>query len=707
MLKKLFLTAVLVTSLISPVFMPDAGWAVLASLKTVPVPEPLNLGAYVRDRSAAVQLGKALFWDMQVGSDGVQACGTCHFHAGADNRTRNQLSPGLNGGDSAFGNNLLGLPSPAQVFSPNTNLTRAHFPLHKLTDPDTLGEPLRNAAGVVSDTNDVVSSMGVQLRQFVDIVPGSPVDLSAPLVDDVFNLAGTNIRRVEPRNTPSVINSVFNFANFWDGRANNIFNGNNPFGPADPRNHNIVNVNGNLQTQLLRLRQSSLASQAVGPPNSDFEMSWRGRTWPKIGKKMLSLKPLAQQKVHATDSVLGPMADNATGAGLNTTYEAMIRKAFPGKYWNNTSQIVTFDVNGVPAFSPGTPANTDEYTQMEANFSLFFGIAVQLYEATLIADDSPFDRFMEGSGFQTTQQQRGMDTFLGAGGCLACHAGAETTDVSVLMLQGENPITGVPQPLNRNPLAANEFMSFLTGTGLYDGGFHNSGVRPGGAVDPAAPEFMPENEDIGRGGDTGLDASFENFPLDFGHLGLRNTGFIGPLLPAFLSAYVPPLPFGFRPTDTSPFPGRAANFGSFKTPGLRNVELTGPYMHNGGMSTLHQVVEFYARGGDFPFTNDMDFDPAIFPIGKLIGSDVRKNEVVAFLVSMTDPRVKEKTAPFDHPEIFVPINGRAPVSPTGTRDGFLARPAMFKQISAVGVGGLPAEGLPAIGTFLGLNPFSP
>src|SRR5881392_854499 len=66
------------------------------SLKTVPVPEPSNLARFVRNRPAAIALGKALFWDMQVGSDGIQACASCHFHAGADSRTRNQLSPGLN-----------------------------------------------------------------------------------------------------------------------------------------------------------------------------------------------------------------------------------------------------------------------------------------------------------------------------------------------------------------------------------------------------------------------------------------------------------------------------------------------------------------------------------------------------------------------------------------------------------------------------------
>src|SRR5690348_5512316 len=57
------------------------------SLKTVPIPQPTNLSEYVRNRDVAVVLGKALFWDMQVGSDGIQSCATCHFRAGADPRS--------------------------------------------------------------------------------------------------------------------------------------------------------------------------------------------------------------------------------------------------------------------------------------------------------------------------------------------------------------------------------------------------------------------------------------------------------------------------------------------------------------------------------------------------------------------------------------------------------------------------------------------
>lgn len=39
--------------------------------------------------------------------------------------------------------------------------------------------------------------------------------------------------------------------------------------------------------------------------------------------------------------------------------------------------------------------------------------------------------------------------------------------------------------------------------------------------------------------------------------------------------------------------------GGFKIPSLRNIELTGLYLHIGCMAALEQVVEFYARGGNF------------------------------------------------------------------------------------------------------------
>lgn len=703
------------------VFYTGTSAALLVSLKTIPIPTPLDLGNYIQNQAAAIQLGKALFWDMQVGSDGVQACATCHFHAGADSRTTNQLSPGILGGDDQFGNNNVGLPQPAPgALHLNQTLTPTHFPLHRLADQHVIGEPLSNPGNVVSDTNDVVSSQGVMLMQFIDIIPGSPVDNGSPIPDPIFNINGTNIRRVEPRHTPTVINAVFNFDNFWDGRANNIFNGNNPFGPADPRQHLITNATGNLATEELRLRHSSLASQAVGPPLSDFEMSFRGRTWPKIGKKMLSLKPLAQQEVMVSDSVLGFLADTAAGAGLTTTYAAMIQAAFPAKYWNNTTEKVTFDANGIPSFQPGTPQNTDEYTQMEANFGFFFGLAVQMYETTLVADNSRFDLFLEGAAALTNEEIIGMDVFNGSGGCLACHDGGTMMDVDTILIQGKDPVTDIPIPLNQNPINADEFMVIATGLGIYDNGFHNTGVRPSGNSDPLAPGFLAENEDIGRGGTTELGGTFTEISLSKSILGLMEIGFAPPQtpsldpLPAHMAGWVPDLPLGFLPSDTTPYAGRVTNFGAFKTPGLRNIALTGPYMHNGGLSTLRQVVDFYVRGGDFTVTNADNFDTAVVPLGLLRDEgaipglptpEQLRDGLVQFMMTLTDSRVANEQAPFDHPEIFVPITGTAPVSP-GTRALLLANSTDFQRVRAVGSFGRSAQGLPQLGTFLGLDPRS-
>ena len=64
-------------------------------LRDVDVPGPPNLNEFIKDPVMALALGKALFWDMQVGSDGIQACASCHFRAGADPRSKNQVHPGV------------------------------------------------------------------------------------------------------------------------------------------------------------------------------------------------------------------------------------------------------------------------------------------------------------------------------------------------------------------------------------------------------------------------------------------------------------------------------------------------------------------------------------------------------------------------------------------------------------------------------------
>ncbi|MET0153540.1 MAG: cytochrome c peroxidase [Candidatus Binatia bacterium] len=75
----------------------------------------------------------------------------------------------------------------------------------------------------------------------------------------------------------------------------------------------------------------------------------------------------------------------------------------------------------------------------------------------------------------------------------------------------------------------------------------------------------------------------------------------------------------------------------YKTPGLRNVGLTAPYMHDGSLATLREVVDFYDAGGA---PNEL-LDPAIRPLHL---SDPEKDDLVAFLESLTGSNVGDIVA---------------------------------------------------------------
>ena len=156
------------------------------------------------------------------------------------------------------------------------------------------------------------------------------------------------------------------------------------------------------------------------------------------------------------------------------------------------------------------------------------------------------------------------------------------------------------------------------GVALYDNGFYNTGVTRTafdigvGGIDPIIGKplsFTEQYREFLQGGNP--PDPFQVDPCTFA------------------------IPFDPANCHTPPPPDfRAAVNGAFKTPGLRNVELTGPYMHNGGMATLEQVVEFYNRGGNF---ENPELDPDIEPLG-LTGQE--KSDLVAFMKSLTDLRVR-------------------------------------------------------------------
>lgn len=101
--------------------------------------------------------------------------------------------------------------------------------------------------------------------------------------------------------------------------------------------------------------------------------------------------------------------------------------------------------------------------------------------------------------------------------------------------------------------------------------------------------------------------------------------------------------------------GHAADDARFKTPSLRNLELRGPFMHNGRLATVEEVVEFYDRGGDFDAPNK---DPRVRSLNL---SAQGKAALTAFLKRpLTDIRVRDELPPFDRPRLFTESN-RVPV----------------------------------------------
>jgi cytochrome c peroxidase len=728
---------------------------------------------YFADVNAAIQLGKAFFWDTQAGSDNRTACATCHFHAGADRRSRHQLNPGFN-----------------KLFdgaSTNWQLTAADYPF------------VAGAAGALTrNVDNSTGSAGVRASKFKGV--SGALEQTTAANDPVF---GT-MRQVTPLNAPSSINAVFNHRAFHNGRAQPEFNGVNPWGARDATAKvNMADAAGNLTPMTLRIENASLASQAVGPPVSPVEMSAAGRTFPDLAVKMLATKPLAAQFVSPSDSVLGPLV--APGVlGLDTTYAALIQKAFQPRWWNSAKLVKTGNRSS---------------TLMQANFSLYWGLSIMLYEATLVSDASPMDRYAASRLDPVTGLPRttactdlagrpsicvapgdptllqpavdrlsregvtvplangtsrpvtvddilaGLDLFEqpvpppgiiglpartattpGAGaGCALCHVGAETTSASVrnltvgiepgaekfrgagFDLRMERMFTGVrtpppapaipgffpspPQPPPPVPYGSDVLtydnvsyavnVTSISNTPVapqsvpvktYDVGWYNIGVRA-------------TAEDLGLGG---LDLASK--PLSWTEYFQRTLanpaavlvpgGGIG-CVDANGTPVVPPsAPFGtpfagqvLDPANGLPLlsGGLAAKeatdvAGSFKTPALRNVELTGPYFHTGGAATLMQVVEFYDEGGHFA---NPTLSPLIRPLGL---TEAQRVALVAFLVSLTDERVLLEQAPFDHPELPVP-------------EGQNAAGADIMGTTLVGAVG--ATGAAPLPRFLHLNPFQP
>ncbi len=320
-------------------------------------------------------------------------------------------------------------------------------------------------------------------------------------------------RQVTRRAAQSAITSQYAPRQFWDGRAGPAFN--------DPLTGRVLIPGG-----------GSLEAQSLHPLMDSTEMAHEGRTWAELTGKLASVRPLAV----ATNLP----NDVAQALARGTSYPDLFQTAF-----------------GDPAITPARIA-----------------FAIATYERTLVANQTPWDRFTAGDQTALTQSQRmGMQAF-GQSQCSRCHTPPFFTDHS----------------------------------------FRTLGLRP-------------IQEDNGRQGVT----------------------------------------------------GNNADRGRFKVPSLRNVGLKRTFMHNGGFSTLAEVLQFYDRQlPNFPDNRD--------PILNQVRVPPQARGVITDFITnaLTDPRVAQELPPFDRPRLR---SERAPNRRIGTASvgtGGFAPQLLDQQPAAVG-----------------------
>ena len=640
----------------------------------------------VNDQYARV-LGKALFWDTGLGSDGV-ACASCHYHAGADVRVSNLFNPGQR---------HLGDPT-SLTFQPTASgseggvayrLKPSDFPMWQFKVPSD------KSSAVTFSTDDVVGSLGAYLGQFQNAFPqGLATDQCSNLSDPIFHIGSLNTRQTTDRNAPTVINSVFDYRLFWDGRANNIFNGENNWGLRDRSAGAWVTLpSGKAVKRNLNLADAALASQAVQPVNNAVEMACKSRVFAEVAVKILDRKPLQSQTVSGDDFELGPFAVQG-GKGLQLTYSELIRKAFSKGYWRGRCNFGVSQ-SGVP------------YSMMQANFPMFFGLAVMEYERTLISNHSPYDTAVDAAKVPSgldAQQRRGLDVFL-TGHCHNCHGTPAFTAAAEPYFN--TPKASAPRLLQRREIETSTATAGSSVPMMQDTGF-------------AVTSVVPTAYDIGAGGkdpfgnplsfaDEYLDAlahktnylpdgvriyscDFEvTFDQDWTRDQLTRTSGAPPgnTCKGYKEYSLVPKPSALNAQLALPGQGKAATAtaGAFKISTLRNIELTAPYFHNGSVKNLEEVVEFYSRGGNL--TNPGHSSLFVFPQSF---TATQKADLVAFLKSLTDEDVRWERGVFSHPELTLPVqalsNQPSSIRSNLTGDEMIVIPAVGKGGRSVAQGPL-------------------
>jgi len=226
--------------------------------------------------------------------------------------------------------------------------------------------------------------------------------------------------------------------------------------------------------------------------------------------------------------------------------------------------------------------------------------AIAAYEYRLNSRDSAFDKFVAegpGSGLISAAAKRGARLFVGKAGCVDCHLGPQFTDD-----QFHN--VGVPQAGVTVPLLADcpkgnagcDCSSTDTGLKCAPWGAYDGLRRLRDTTNSSSPTY---NRWARTGGWSGQ-------PTDHS----RDDYFQRPLT-----------------EDLK---------GAWRTPSLRNVALTAPYMHDGRYATLEEVIWHYNSGGQSVGGEVVNPAGVAAQIKPLMLTDVEVGDLVAFLESLTD-----------------------------------------------------------------------
>ena len=551
------------------------------------------------------------------------------------------------------------------------------------------------------------SVLGKSVARYESKVAAQSTDPTTPPDPDqkLTTPGGSYLVRDElPRNAPTVVNAANFDRLFHDGRAASVFNGYDHLGDEAGRDGvgKWVCRNGVWHRVLVRIPNAALASQSTAPVLSAVEMSWFGRQFHHVARKLLNHtpRPLNDQWVSTADSVLGPyvtpQAGSQVGKGLNITYRELMRRAFRPEF---------FSEQYVPRGGEhDTPTGAVLHlTQAEANFSLFWGLALMAYQQTLISDQSEFDLVLdrmrrglpqfEDPVHQSTEKDQRTRTLLTGyrifrdHACADCHLlpefanGTQATTYGPI-LEFEGPLDAVNADQETNEFMAwqqrrqkgcvepslVESMLFRKNLApkLYDAGYYNLSVTPdtprlSGISDKPGEGFDPGNAGAVRVDLTSESDAIQSVANRFGQ-GL------------FTDLLNRPVPLSYS-LATRRDPAQSIAMGSFKTATLRNVALTPPYFHNGSETTLDDVLGHYEQPLNSRGDQNTFIHPALLPAepyGTLPETAIpaaQRPPVIELMKSLTDPRVARELPPFDHPSLSIPlqrvvdpVTGRTPAN---------------------------------------------